>query len=270
MIQGIHHDNLAGYVTNEHIDWTNAPTKDILCNDITMQGHALNLGDVTLATDTVINFYGSTNSGSITYDESLNKFQFGASGINLTGPISNATSTIVTGELTSAGNIIVAGFVDGRDVSADGATLDPLVTGSRFSAHNSSDQAVTTATYTEIICDSEHYDGLGEYATNTGRFTATNAGYYVLFASVMIELLDDGEMFIVQIVKNKAAAGPVLVNARVNSPADDQNIAQSVSVVTYLAATEYVSLVAYHNHGSNLNVTGSTGHYSMISGFRIG
>jgi len=46
-------------------------------DDITMQGHALNLGDVTAATDTVINLYGSTNSATITYDESTKELDWG-------------------------------------------------------------------------------------------------------------------------------------------------------------------------------------------------
>lgn len=56
-------------------------------DDITMQGHLLTLGDVSAAVDTVINFLGSTNSASITFDESDDEFDFGGSDIRTTGDV---------------------------------------------------------------------------------------------------------------------------------------------------------------------------------------
>ena len=50
-----------GTITGEQITST---------DDITMQGHLLTMGDVSAATDTVLSFLGSTNSATITYDES--------------------------------------------------------------------------------------------------------------------------------------------------------------------------------------------------------
>lgn len=56
-------------------------------DDITMQGHLLTLGDVSAATDTVLSFLGSTNSASITFDESNDEFDFGDADIRTTGDI---------------------------------------------------------------------------------------------------------------------------------------------------------------------------------------
>lgn len=52
-------------VGNNQINLTNLSTK------------TLSLGDKSVAVNSVINFYGSTNSGSITFDESADKFYFG-------------------------------------------------------------------------------------------------------------------------------------------------------------------------------------------------
>ncbi len=62
-------------------------------DDITMQGHLLTMGDVGAATDTVLNFLGSTNTASITFDESADEFLFEA---RVVAPTGRFPSGIVT------------------------------------------------------------------------------------------------------------------------------------------------------------------------------
>ncbi|MCK5611419.1 hypothetical protein KAR91_56635 [Candidatus Pacearchaeota archaeon] len=103
-----------GTITGEQI---------ISTDDITMQGHLLTLGDGT-ATDIVISFSALTNDGTLTYDESADEFDFGASYltagyVNVTDQANgyqidgvtmfafSATENILIGE--NAGNSITTG-----------------------------------------------------------------------------------------------------------------------------------------------------------------
>ena len=73
-------------LTNVNIDSGVITVEDLIStDDITMQGHLLTMGDVSAAVDTVLSFLGSTNSASITFDESANEFEFGDADITTIG-----------------------------------------------------------------------------------------------------------------------------------------------------------------------------------------
>ncbi len=90
----------AGTLTAEQITST---------DDITMQGHLFTMGDAGAATDSVMSFLGSTNSTTIVFDESENRFDFQDTAISTTGNVTGGT-------IISTGNGV---FADGVTVNND-------------------------------------------------------------------------------------------------------------------------------------------------------
>jgi len=94
----IHGDFDAGSVTiNGDLTVTGTVIGEQLTStdDITMQGHLLTLGNDT-ANDVVMSFKGFTNDGSITFDESLGKFNFGSSDLTTTGSMTGLLALSAT------------------------------------------------------------------------------------------------------------------------------------------------------------------------------
>ena len=97
--------------------------------------------------------------------------------------------------LTTKGDLFTFSTVDarlgvgtnGQTLVADSSTATGLKwatpSGSSFSGarcHKASDQAVTTATWTQLTWDTEEYDtsSYHDLVTNTDRFTVPTTGYY--------------------------------------------------------------------------------------------
>lgn len=76
----------AGTLTAEQITST---------DDITMQGHLFTMGNAGAATDSVLSFLGSHNSGSITFDESRPKFDFGNADVEIAATLTAANIQVV-------------------------------------------------------------------------------------------------------------------------------------------------------------------------------
>ncbi|MCK5016246.1 MAG: hypothetical protein KAS32_04165, partial [Candidatus Peribacteraceae bacterium] len=104
-------------------------------DDITMQGHLLTMGDAGAATDTVLSFLGSTNSGTLTWDEGSNLFNLGASGLIVD------TNTLVVDAVNHRIGIKVAnptynldilGNMRMRNVTTDATTKEFLFLGSQY------------------------------------------------------------------------------------------------------------------------------------------
>ena len=124
-------------------------------DDITMQGHLLTMGDSGAATDTVLSFLGSTNSATITYDESSDEFDFGDADISTTGALGVG---IAASPIT---NIIKASksmFYEGPIIGIFGGITNTVntnsgqsVIGLAFTAISASTTVVEDITVSEII-----------------------------------------------------------------------------------------------------------------------
>jgi len=92
-------------------------------------------GDLTVKADTfkVTNANGledmliaTPDAGVALYHNDVKKLETTSSGATVTGALSTTGGVSATGDLLTFGNVQVLGTVDGRDVAADGATLDAV------------------------------------------------------------------------------------------------------------------------------------------------
>jgi hypothetical protein len=142
------------------------------------------------------------------------------------------------------------------------ATAGVPVNGPAFSAYNSADQAITTATWTKLAANTEEFDtnSCFDNATNY-RFTPTVAGYYqvdgklAVYASVATSNLQIG------IYKNGAVAKRGSFNS---NPAGVPDTGVVVSSILYLnGSTDYVELYGISSFSGTSTFSGG-GTYSYF------
>jgi hypothetical protein len=116
-------------------------------------------------------------------------------------------------------------------------------------------QAITTGTITKIEWGAEEYDIQNEFDSSTNfRFTATNAGKYLVQAS-WYGNFDDAINQQHYVFINDAED---MFNNGASSEAS-QWMSTRVSGVIAMAAGDYVDVRAYHNKGSNENLSAAKG-----------
>lgn len=150
----------------------------------------------------------------------------------LTSPVINGTET---------GSAVRSVAMGGNGVAAQPA----------FSVHkNGTNQtAVPTATPTVVTWSTERFDTNSNFASN--KFTPQVAGkYLVTFA---YEIAGTGAGTWAMIYKNGSILHQANMNANVTNAAP--NIA---AVVDMNGSTDYIELVAYHEHGANRDILGTT------------
>jgi len=138
----------------------------------------------------------------------------------------------------------------------DGLEFGPIPGGaftSRFSAYLSSNQTLTTGTWTKVLFNTENFDGDGEYDNATNyRFTATNAGYYFIGGVARFTALGTDIVFGVALNKNSGT----YLNVNMANEDASANRALDIFIIVYLAANDYVELEARQDSGGNANVEG--------------
>lgn len=185
--------------------------------------------------------------------------------------------------VTIDGVLIKDGLVDGVDVSVQdalkikGVTVDDAAIGDDkilvyktatstlvyeakptggfnqgFRAVQTAQQTIPTATFTKINFHSEDYDLANEFSLVNDQFVPSANGYYLICGHCTLINLADGKKIIVSIYKN----GARFSEGRTTVGGTDY-VGVFVSDVLYLLATDTIELRVYHNHGANLNTTGS-------------
>lgn len=138
---------------------------------------------------------------------------------------------------------------------------------SRFHVYLSADQSIPSGSFTKIQLNTEVFDGDNEFDNATNyRFTAGSAGYYVICAGAEVKNLGAGK-FAQLAVKVDGTTYEIAPRHYVTSAAQDY-VPLYGSKIIYLAASSYVELQVYHNHGSNRNVAGAR-HITYLSGHRV-
>ena len=139
---------------------------------------------------------------------------------------------------------------------------------SRSRATRTTAQSFPDSTPTIIIYNTKVFDNLGEYDETTGVFTATNAGYYQVNAS----LLSDSaawavnEFWVIELFKNG-----VLYSRGVYRQADaivTANFGSTFSDMVFLNATDYIDMRIRHNQGAPVNNI-TTAVYNYFSVHRL-
>lgn len=126
----------------------------------------------------------------------------------------------------------------------------PLRSRMRVTKNNA--QSIPNASATIVQYDDEDFDNLGEF-TNY-RFTAKEAGYYFVSASLNSETINlaGGEYWQIRIYKNGAH-----ISSGVNYVGGGASNIGSTQVVDiiYLAATDYIDIRCYHNQGAAVDTS---------------
>ena len=174
----------------------------------------------------------------------------------------NATSLI----LPTAGNILTVANDRAQFISlgsgnwictwytrADGTPLAGGGGGGGFSsgfraARTGTKQSIATATITKAQFGTEAYDGDGEYDPTTNyRFTATSDGKYAVHAHIRwYDFLAVGAISKIYIYKNGTS-----ISLRERKSGASINDTIQINEILDLAASDYIEIFLYHNHGSN-------------------
>ena len=113
-------------------------------------------------------------------------------------------------------------------------------------------QSVADATDTVLLFDTEYEDtdGLHSTVTNTGRFTAAKAGWYLALINVSWAASTVGRRRIA-LRKNGSATWYQNQDAPATSVTTNQNVVQLFD----LAVNDYVDAIGYQNTGGALDAT---------------
>lgn len=142
--------------------------------------------------------------------------------------------------------------------------LPSSIKGPTFSAYCSTNQSITTATYTKIQLNTEEFDTNSNFDSTTNyRFTPTVAGYYLISGCVYFNIapttLTNSTL---HIYKNGSSFK--FVNLDLNSTYGHYG-STVTSIVSLNGTTDYIELYVYQATGSSYNLTGG-GNSTYLSG----
>ena len=113
--------------------------------------------------------------------------------------------------------------------------------------YRSSNQTITTGTYTKVQFNAEVFDTLTEFDSSTNhRYVAGTAGIYLLNSTLMYADMGDTLDMICEIRVNNTA---VATFDHKSSSTNYESVA--VTVVQNLSASDYVEVFTKHMHGAD-------------------
>lgn len=161
--------------------------------------------------------------------------------------------------IDSNGNISPSGTVDGRDVAADGTTLDGLAD-SKYAVHCqriTTDQTISDSTTTAIAFNGEIGDDDGDLhdnSTNPERIVAKKAGWW-LFSYQVRYAANAAGVRICWMRKNGSGSGSDIF-ANKSDNALGGGIAHTITggMVVHMDLNDYVEVMVYQTSTGNLDV----------------
>lgn len=223
----VNHDNLTGFVAAEHKSLPNAIAQVLSDHDKSIHD-ALGINADTLDT------LHASSLALIT--RKLDDFGT---------PDDN---TDLNASTTRHGLLRKLGGGTANFLRADGTWASP---GGGWScaarAYRSAAMAVQTATYSKIQFDVENYDLGGNFANF--KFTAPANGYYLITATVGLDLVADGKRFFIFIyIDGSRWAQRGIHTGRA------QEIYADITSIEYLTAGREVEIYVWHDHGAARDV----------------
>ena len=176
----------------------------------------------------------------------------GKSGDTLTVP-SGATLTIAGTINASSGT--ATGFGGGANTPA-------------FMARLSSNQSVSSGSFTKIVFNAEDFDSDSDFDTSNGRFTPTTAGKYWCYTSLAVDAINDGNSCYSAIYFNGSHAnGHSAVGMCASNGA---TITASIgATLTFNGSSDYIEVYGLHNYGSNRNFIGNSTTECVFTAYKL-
>jgi hypothetical protein len=119
-------------------------------------------------------------------------------------------------------------------------------------------QAITTATWTAVLLDTEDVDEDNGHDTvsNTSRYVFTRTGWFWVAANAAL-VADAAAIQAMRLIVNSVDPGGIVPGSQVSRGGTASvAFAHSTSgLVQAAATTDYVELQVFHNKGSNLNTS---------------
>ena len=159
---------------------------------------------------------------------------------------------------TSGSISIESPAVSGTTTLTLPATTSTLaINGPAFSVYRSTNQSITTATYTKIQLDTEEFDTNSNFDSTTNyRFTPTVAGYYLISGCVYFNIAPTTLLSSsLHIFKN----GSSLKFVNLDSNSTYGHYGSTVTSIVFLnGTTDYIELYVYQNSGSSYSLNGGS------------
>jgi hypothetical protein len=158
---------------------------------------------------------------------------------------------------------VASGGTGGTSFSAAG-----LSNTSAFMARLSSNQSVSSGSFTKIVFNAEDFDSDSNFDTSNGRFTPTTAGKYWCYTSLAVDELNDQNAVYSAIYFNGSHA-----NGHSSLAMSSKNTATTVSNIgatfTFNGSSDYIEVYGLHNYGSNRNFIGNSTTECVFTAYRL-
>lgn len=126
-------------------------------------------------------------------------------------------------------------------------------------------QAIPTAAWTGLLMNTEELDSDGGHSTvtNTSRYTAQTAGWYLCNGTAAFAAAASSRRIVALRVDGTGTDSPT--HGPNAAHGVSTNIALSTSALLYLAAGSWVEVVAYQDSGGSVNTTVTAGTQPLMS-----
>jgi hypothetical protein len=132
--------------------------------------------------------------------------------------------------------------------------------------HGNADITISSSTYTEVVLNTDVYDTRNWSNTSTGRITPGVAGYYYVYGLITYKSMEANKIYGAYLYKNNSSG----IGANRGTIASVATVACNSSGITYLnGTTDYVSLTAYHEATTSIDIT-TTYRQTLLLAFYIG
>jgi len=162
----------------------------------------------------------------------------------------NGSSNTITG-------LAAGGLPDASIVAADLASGVGVPEYTSFNAGLTSDQALSTGTWTDIVFNSDsggtYWDTGSDYNTSNGQWTVPTTGRYFYYAMLRYDALGNGKVCYISLYNGSSQIGTSMIKFHQEKSGDNDFEIKTAGLVS-LDAGDTITVRGYHDHGSNRNV----------------
>ena len=174
--------------------------------------------------------------------------------------INESGNTITIGASGDTTNIV--GTLQNNGSAVGGANTPA------FMARLSSNQSVSSGSFTKIVFNAEDFDSDSDFDTSNGRFTPTTAGKYWCYTSLAVDAINSGNNVYSAIYFNGSHAnGHSGVGMCASNGA---TITASIGATfTFNGSSDYIEVYGLHNYGSNRNFIGNSTTECVFTAYKL-